>query len=103
MIRVSKKGAVGALVLTSASQLSAQSIQGSILGAVRDASGAAVPAATVVITDTDTSVKRTVTTDSEGSYQALDLTADHYSVQVSAPGFETTTVTGLTLLARQLR
>ncbi len=101
MIEVSRKTAIGALVLSSASPLAGQSIQGSILGSVRDISGAAIPSATVVITDVDTSVKKTVTTDSDGTYQALDLTADHYSVQVSAAGFESKTINGLTLTARQ--
>ncbi len=88
MKKISRKAVWGALVLTTGSHLPAQSIQGSILGSVRDSSGAAVPGATVVITDVDTSVHVTVVTDAAGNYQVLDLTADHYSVAVTAAGFE---------------
>ncbi len=101
MKKISRKAVWGALVLTTGSHLPAQSIQGSILGSVRDSSGAAVPGATVVITDVDTSVHVTVVTDAAGNYQVLDLTADHYSVAVTAAGFEAKLVKGLTLTARQ--
>lgn len=78
-----------------------QSIQGSILGSVKDNSGAAVPNATVVITDTDTGVSKTVTTSSSGDYQLLNISADHYKVEVSAPGFESKVLSHLMLTARQ--
>ncbi len=43
---------------------------GNIVGTVTDSSGAAVPNATVVITNTDTGAIRTLTTNSTGSYTA---------------------------------
>ncbi len=101
MTRNGRKALLTALAVGSAGHLHAQSIQGSILGSVRDNTGSAVPNAAVVVTDTDTSVRTTVTTDAAGNYQALNLTADHYSVQVTAPGFETKLVNGLALTARQ--
>ena len=82
-------------------QINAQSIQGSILGSVKDTSGAVVPNAKVTITDTDTGVSRVVTTNSSGDYQLLNISADHYKVEVSAEGFETKVLTDLTLTARQ--
>ncbi len=100
-MKVNRKAVLVALVLAAGSRLPAQSIQGSILGSVRDATGAAVPGASVVITDVDTSVHTTLTTDGAGDYQALNLTADHYTVQVTATGFEAKMVEGLTLTARQ--
>lgn len=81
--------------------VSAQSIQGSILGTVKDPSGAAIPGATVVVTDVDTGVSQTLRTGAAGDYQALNLTADHYKVLVSAPGFQPRQLDGLTLTARQ--
>lgn len=101
MRRTRLKPVAGLVLTMAASGARAQSIQGSILGVVRDASGAVISDATVLITDTDTAVRTSLTTDAAGNYQALDLTADHYTVQVSAPGFRTVTLSGLTLTARQ--
>lgn len=79
----------------------AQSTQATILGTVTDSTGAAVPNATVMLTDTDAGVKRTVTTNSSGEYQVLNLTAGTYNVQISAGGFEGQDLRGLELVARQ--
>ena len=79
----------------------AQSIQGSILGSVKDQTGAAVPNATVKITDTDTGTSRTVTSNDAGDYQLLNIPADHYKVEVTAHGFESQVLSNLTLNARQ--
>ncbi|MBN9617056.1 MAG: collagen-binding protein [Acidobacteriales bacterium 59-55] len=79
----------------------AQSIQGSILGSVKDQTGAAVPNATVKITDTDTGTSRTVVSNSAGDYQLLNIPADHYKVEVTAHGFESQVLSNLTLNARQ--
>jgi hypothetical protein len=53
---------------------------GAIAGIVRDASGAVVSGATVVITDTQTGASRTVTTDSEGHYGVGFLQPGIYEV-----------------------
>lgn len=90
-----------AIVLTSPTTAVAQSTQGTILGTVMDPSGAAVPNATVLVTNTDAGVKRTVTTSKSGEYQVLDLTAGTYQVQITAPGFEGQNMNGLELVARQ--
>ena len=100
-MRRSGYAAVLPAVMLATGTMGGQSIQGSILGTVRDASGAGIPNATVVITDIDTSVPRTVRTDGSGNYQALNLTADRYTVQVQAAGFQAQVVEGLTLSARQ--
>lgn len=88
------------MALTTAT-LTAQSIQGSIFGTVKDSSGAVIPNATVVITDTDTGVARTVTSNASGDYQLLNIPADHYKVEVSATGFGSVILNNLTLGARQ--
>ncbi len=79
----------------------AQSTQAAIVGTVQDSSGAVVPGATVRVTDTDENVTRTVTTNSAGNYQALDLTAGRYRVAVTAFGFSGVVEDGLLLAARQ--
>jgi hypothetical protein len=55
---------------------------GSISGTVTDKTGAIVPGATVVITDTDTGATRTVLTNSDGSYVVPFLQSGHYEVVV---------------------
>ncbi len=92
---------VTAVLLALAQGAGAQSTQGTILGTVQDASGAVLPGATVRVTDTDANVTRTVTSDNAGNYQVLDLTEGHYTVEVSAPGFDTELQKGLALAARQ--
>ncbi|MBO0722956.1 MAG: carboxypeptidase regulatory-like domain-containing protein, partial [Blastocatellia bacterium] len=67
----------------------AQDITGSIVGLVKDSSGAVVAGASVTITDTDKKiVVRTVTTNSEGAYSAPLLPVGHYSITIEASGFK---------------
>ncbi len=79
----------------------AQSTLGTILGTVHDSSGAVVPNATVIVTDTDEGVSQQTKTDSKGDYLVLNRKADHYKVEVSQAGFQTKTIAGLQLIARQ--
>lgn len=62
---------------------------GSITGEVRDASGALIPDAAVVVTNTSTSAARSITTNSDGIFNAPSLTPGPYSVRVERPGFRT--------------
>ena len=67
----------------------AQEITGQIRGTVTDSSGAVVPNATVVVTNTDRNqVVRTVQTNSTGDYVAPLLPVGRYSVTVTASGFK---------------
>ena len=66
---------------------SAQIDSGSIVGAVRDPSGAAVPNATVTLTSDATGVARTTTTNSAGEYQFAAITPGTYSVKAAGKGF----------------
>jgi hypothetical protein len=64
-------------------------IAGSTLaGKVTDATGAAIPAADVVVTNTETAKARTVKTDHSGSYVIDDLVPGQYKVAARAPGFQ---------------
>jgi hypothetical protein len=78
-----------------------QSTQGSILGEVKDTSGAIVPAATVVLTNTDEGAVRTSTSNSAGIYQFQDVKSAHYTIEVTAPGFQKWIIGGVQLAARQ--
>jgi len=59
-----------------------------ILGQVTDASGAAIPGATVSITNRETSMRRSLSTDEEGRFNFPQLTPGTYSVRVEAAGFD---------------
>ena len=91
-----------AVLLCAAPAISlAQSTQATIVGTILDSSGAVVPGATVTVTNADANSARTVTSDSAGNYQVLDLTAGSYSVRISAPGFKGEQENNFSLVARQ--
>ena len=68
-----------------------------ILGSVKDTSGASVPGATITIQNTDTGAVRTVMTDNSGSYDVPELLTGHYSVKAEHQGFKTVVHSGITL------
>src|ERR1700686_3611631 len=59
-----------------------------IIGQVSDASGAAVPSATVTVTNKETGLKRSASTDESGRFNFPQLKPGAYSVRVEAEGFE---------------
>src|SRR5436309_874275 len=68
-----------AMVLLCATAMVAQDISATIVGTVKDQSGAAVPKAKVVLTNTDTGVvARTIATNDSGGYSAPQLAVGHY-------------------------
>ena len=60
---------------------------GIVVGTVTDPSGAAVPGATVTLTDTATNAERTATTNEAGSYHFPNVPPGHYNLTVSKAGF----------------
>jgi hypothetical protein len=88
-------------VFAHAPQVVAQSTTASMLGVVRDSSGAVVPGAQVTVTNTGTSFNRTVTTDNEGSYLFTDLPIGSYQLKATMSGFENFVQTGITLVVNQ--
>ncbi len=59
-----------------------------IIGQVSDASGAAVLGATVTVTNKETGLKRSASTDDSGRFNFPQLKPGPYSVKVEAEGFE---------------
>jgi hypothetical protein len=93
---------LSALVLLAAFPVgfaAAQDIFGVIAGTVTDSTGAAVPGVTVTITNQDTKLGRTVTTDGRGFYIAPQLPVGTYKVAAEAKGFKTTVKVGNDLVA----
>ena len=65
----------------------AQYENGSVVGTIRDSSGAPVPNAQVVITNTGTAATTTLTTNAQGDYDAPQLRVGVYDIQATAQGF----------------
>jgi hypothetical protein len=73
----------------------AQIATGRIVGRVTDASGAAVPGATVTITNVATGVVQTVHSGASGDYVFEAVNPSTYTLQVTAPGFGQYTRSGI--------
>src|ERR1700709_1455319 len=88
-LQISLYGAVAfALLLQGFHQAAqAQVLFGSVVGNVTDASGAAVPAATVKITESKTNESRTIETSESGSYTISTVPAGTYQIEITRPGF----------------
>ncbi len=82
-------------------QLPAQSVHSTILGMVKDQGGAVIVDAQVVVINKDTGISAIFTTDGGGNFQASDLSAGRYEVQVTRQGFQAQLISDLALAARQ--
>src|SRR5277367_5590161 len=67
---------------------SAQSTTGTVLGSVKDASGAAISGATVKLSNTGTNSVRTTTSNDAGGFQIPNLESGSYRLEIIAVGFE---------------
>ena len=76
------------LVAAAALPAGAQSVLGSIRGAVTDPQGGMVSGASVLITDEATGVPRTVDTDAEGRFEATNLRPGTYRVEIVTTNFK---------------
>jgi hypothetical protein len=85
------------LTLAAPRLLFAQLDEGAITGTVTDPKGAAVAYANVRLVDTGTNFTLESKTDQSGVFTFQPIRIGNYSVTVSAPGFSTTTKSGLVL------
>ena len=69
-----------------------------ISGVVTDPSGAVIPRAAVIVTNTETGAKRSDTSDSQGRYTIPQLPPGIYSLTTQASGFADVTITPIELL-----
>jgi len=81
--------------------LRAQISSGSLVGTVKDASGAVVPNAKVEAKNIATGAVRSTLTDAGGEYSIPNLPAAHYNVTVSMTGFKTFNAPDLELQVAQ--
>lgn len=89
---------VAALLAVSAA---AQVDQGTITGTVSDQTGAVLPGVKITLTDTDTGLVLTSTTDSSGVYVFSPVKIGNYSVSATALNFAKATLSGLVLNLNQ--
>src|SRR5262249_33472494 len=96
---------LGSLMLLGANLLAwpayAQSVTATLVGSVFDQSRAAVPGATVFVTQKSTNSLRTVETNERGDYTVPNLQPGVYRVTAEHPGFKRTLVSEIELLVNQ--
>ncbi len=95
-IFTSKLAAAILLAVVLAAGISAQTT-GSIEGTITDPSGAAIGGAKVLLTNEQTRVSTSTTTNMSGYFLADNLPVGTYNIAVNQPGFKAATVTGLKL------
>jgi hypothetical protein len=64
-----------------------QTFFGSIVGTVTDASGAAVPEASIALINTGTAERRNAQTDTAGVYRFVNLVPGAYRLEIQKAGF----------------
>ncbi len=84
-------------VLFVAASLVAQVTTGTVLGIVKDQSGAVLPGATITATNVDTGISRTMVTGSRGEYRLQALSLGNYEIQATMAGFQTGVRKGIEL------
>ena len=77
----------------------AQSVYGSIFGTVTDKTGAAVPGATIAVTDEAKGTVVTVTANASGDYTVSHLAPDVYDLKVTFKGFKSFETKGIAVAA----
>src|SRR5712691_10827124 len=88
---------LGLVLFVAAVPVFAQLPTGTILGTVKDPSGAVVPRATVTAQNVETGTSRSISTDETGAYRLAALPVGHYDLRIESSGFRPTTQKGLVL------
>ncbi len=85
------------LLLLSSSHLFAQFETASVLGYVRDSSGAVLPNAAVTLTNQQTKTSVAVKTNGQGGFEFTDVKVGEYQVTAKVDGFDTGTTQSFTV------
>src|SRR5215469_1815077 len=89
------------LLVLGACLLSGQSNPAEITGTVLDDSGAAIPSATISVTNKETGLERRFETDASGNFTVTPLLPGTYSLRTEKPGFQRFVREGLVLQVGQ--
>lgn len=88
---------LASLLLVSAAGYAQQSASSGLVGQVTDSSDAAIPGATVTVTNVGTNAQRTTVTDGEGRFSIPALPPATYHIKVELQGFQTAEVPAFVL------
>ena len=91
-----------ACVLLLSARGMAQVQAGRIVGTVVDPAGAAVPEASITVTDVQTNISHTVSSSEDGEYAVTPLAPGIYQVKITRNGFRTVIRSGIELLVGQV-
>lgn len=80
----------------------AQSFRGTIVGSVKDSTGAVLPGVEITVTNTGTGAQRTAVSGESGDYSVPLLPPGSYSVSAALSGFKTDVRSGITLNVDQV-
>jgi len=89
------------LFLIGAAPMLAQVVGGSISGIVKDETGAGIPAAQVLLKNSETGAERRLVSDEWGRYSAPSIAVGRYTVTASKENFQSQTKTGVELVVGQ--
>src|SRR5262249_25031784 len=95
MNRCLRLGALVVLATLVPAAALAQSFRGTILGTVKDRSGAVLPGVSITVTNTGTNISRTAVTNETGDFVIPELIVGVYSLAAELPGFKKEVLTGL--------
>src|SRR5271167_739868 len=90
--------AMAGLLMLGPVRLDAQVGNATLNGTVTDTTGAAIPGATITITNKDTGASRVAASGGAGEYSTPALPPGHYIITATKAGFSTTQETGVTLV-----
>lgn len=101
MSLVSRVSLLALLAFLTLSIAEAQIETGTIIGVVQDSTGGVVPNAAVTLTQVATGVVRETHTNDQGAFNAQFMPLGAYAITVTAKGFQTKTLRGITLQVDQ--
>src|SRR5579862_2182712 len=90
---------ISALALLFAAMAFGQMVNGTIVGTVTDNSGAVIAGAKITLTEVNTKINHTGTTNASGDYSFPDLPPGTYDVRAEMAGFKKEVKTGTVLEA----
>src|SRR5206468_11071929 len=79
----------------------AQTSTATILGTVKDASGALIPGVSITVKHTESGLTRTVVSGERGAYDVRLLPVGAYEITTNMPGFKQMVRTGINLVVEQ--
>src|SRR2546427_6922366 len=93
--------AIVALIALGTGLVLAQTSTATILGTVKDVSGALIPGVSITVKHTESGLTRTVVSGERGAYDVRLLPVGAYEITTNMPGFKQVVRTGINLVVEQ--